>query len=713
MIDEDIPSDLICPECSNIKIFGINFEKEGADKLGDIIQFYSCCIYNHGTNNKGIEKISFDKLFSKNDDNRIKYEINIKCENCMEKPIQYQCLKCKKSICSNCFEYHKSHNFYFCKDYISKTELEDIKKNFDKSKSTIKANLDLIEKQINIFDSQLNELKELYKKYKDINDKLIKLSEYIFDKYINLEKLQEPIYYPVYFNVKNTLLFNPYQINISEKDISIKSFTDKLNQKLSTGFHFLIKQSILSYCLFDYDKLEKEINNCYPLDIEQFNKKEFLYHAIKYYNKDRIILVDYASKDDSDSEKDNKEQNSGNSGTLIYNIKNNSIEASIKEYPDNIFCNKEYNLLVLEDDLTLSIINTVNFNVITKISANHTIKKSPKETEHNIWRSSYRKEEDEESEDSEDGEKEFLDVKILSEKYIVVIFDGNIKYLGEEYGDFYSTDGLEVINVKYPCYKNNRYNDYINFILYEKKDNEFVPKKVIPLIKKEITVNEVSYITGKHCEYAYQDIYCEFYFDSIVSISTKELIISFKSRIKLEREHDYYFINDRFYKNETVYYLLDCQNHNVIDDKICSTKEKSFLIKNEEDNNFYFFYDKSENGAEKLKNFFIESQLNFTPVKVNESNKLDIRNIVARKNIVIGWKNNYIYLGLIYNGVLEIIQNVSTKSDEKIKYVSLFHRCLFYNDRESYEKNQNEENTYIEEVLFKSNKKYLNNYDED
>ena len=126
-----------------------------------------------------------------------------------------------------------------------------------------------------------------------------------------------------------------------------------------------------------------------------------------------------------------------------------------------------------------------------------------------------------------------------------------------------------------------------------------------------------------------------------------------------------------------------------------------------------FIYDKSENGAEKLKNFFIESQLNFTPVKVNESNKLDIRNIVARKNIVIGWKNNYIYLGLIYNGVLEIIQNVSTKSDEKIKYVSLFHRCLFYNDRESYEKNQNEENTYIEEVLFKSNKKYLNNYDED
>ena len=698
MEDDYIPSNLICSECSNMKIFGINFEKEGEEKLGDIIKFYSFCIFNHGTNNKGIEKISFDKLFSKDDDIQMKSEINLKCENCTEKPIQYHCLKCKRNICSNCFEYHKSHNFYFYKDYISKTELEDIKKNFDKSKVTIKVNLNLIEKQINKFDLQLNELKELYKKYKDINDKLIKLSEYIFDKYVNLEKFQEPIYYPIYFNVKNTLLFNPYKINISEDNISIKSFTENLNQKLSTGFHFLIKQSVLSDNLFDYDKLEKEINNCYPLDIQKINKKELLYGIIKYYNKDRIILVDYGSKKYSDSEKDNKEDISG---TLIYNLKNNTIETSIKEYPDDIYCNKEYNLLVLENDLILNIINTVNFNVITKISANHKIKKSPKKNEY------------EDDEESEDEKKEFLDVQILSENYIAVIFDGNIKYLGEEYGNFYSTYGLKVINVKNSCYENDRYNDYINFILYEKKNNEFYPKKVIPLIKKEITVNEVSYITGKHCEYAYPDIYCEFYFDSIISISTKELIVSFKSRIKLEREDTYYFINDRFYKNETIYYLLDCQNNNAIDCKICSTKEKSFLIKNKEDNNFYFFYDKSDNGAEKLKKFFIHNKLNFTLVKVNESNKLDIRNIVTRKNIVIGWKNNYIYLGLIYNGVLEIIQNVTTNSDEKIKYVSLFHRCIFYNNRTSYEKNQKEENTYIDEVLYKRNKKYSKYYDED
>ena len=189
----------------------------------------------------------------------------------------------------------------------------------------------------------------------------------------------------------------------------------------------------------------------------------------------------------------------------------------------------------------------------------------------------------------------------------------------------------------------------------------------------------------------------------------KMIDIMIKSRIKLEREDAYYFINDRLYKNETIYYLLDCENNKVIDGKICSTKEKSFLIKNKEDNNFYFFYDKSDNDAEKLKKFFIHNKLNFTLVKVNESNKLDIRNIVTRKNIVIGWKNNYIYLGLIYNGVLEIIQNVTTNSDEKIKYVSLFHRCIFYNNRASYEKNQKEENSYIEQVLFKRNK---NHYDE-
>ena len=103
MEDDHIPSNLICDECSNMKIFGINFEKEGEEKLEDIIKFYSFCIFNHDTNNKGIEKMSFDKLFSKDDDIQMKSEINLKCENCTEKPIQYHCLKCKRNICSNCF----------------------------------------------------------------------------------------------------------------------------------------------------------------------------------------------------------------------------------------------------------------------------------------------------------------------------------------------------------------------------------------------------------------------------------------------------------------------------------------------------------------------------------------------------------------------------------------------------------------------------------
>ena len=57
--------------------------------------------------------------------------------------------------------------------------------------------------------------------------------------------------------------------------------------------------------------------------------------------------------------------------------------------------------------------------------------------------------------------------------------------------------------------------------------------------------------------------------------------------------------------------------------------------------------------------------------------------------------------------------NVTTNSDEKIKYVSLFHRCIFYNNSPSYEKNQKEENTYIEEALYKRRKNYSSYYAHD
>ena len=117
-----------------------------------------------------------------------------------------------------------------------------------------------------------------------------------------------------------------------------------------------------------------------------------------------------------------------------------------------------------------------------------------------------------------------------------------------------------------------------------------------------------------------------------------------------------------------------------------------------------------------MKNNYFNKINDFYTVKVDDVNKIQRNNIVARKNIIIGWNKNYIYLGLIYNGALEIIQNLNTNDEEKIKYVSLFHGSIFYNDNNYYSSDNNnvEEKDIIEEVLYKKNKNpYSNKDDED
>ena len=106
--------------------------------------------------------------------------------------------------------------------------------------------MNLINNKIKEFESQLEELKVLYEKYKDINDKLYKFCDYILQQYIDLSQSQEDIYYPIYFNVKNILLFNPKQINLPNNDISISSFTNILNEKLISGYYFFITNSNFS-----------------------------------------------------------------------------------------------------------------------------------------------------------------------------------------------------------------------------------------------------------------------------------------------------------------------------------------------------------------------------------------------------------------------------------------------------------------------------------
>ena len=138
MSDPDFYSNLICSQCSNIKMLGINFENKNP-YLKDNTHIYSYCIYNHLKNSNLIDNISLDNLFiSSTSNNDMICELDIKCDYCKEDKIKYHCLECKRSVCKNCFQYHKTHNFYNNENYISDSELEKIKTDFDKSKNVVK-----------------------------------------------------------------------------------------------------------------------------------------------------------------------------------------------------------------------------------------------------------------------------------------------------------------------------------------------------------------------------------------------------------------------------------------------------------------------------------------------------------------------------------------------------------------------------------------------
>ena len=107
--------------------------------------------------------------------------------------IEYFCLDCKRNICNKCFYYHKSHKYYYNKKYISEEEFNKINNNLEISKKNIEKNMKLINEKINKNELELNELKLLYEKYKNINDKLNKFCNYIFKLYKDLYKNKKDI----------------------------------------------------------------------------------------------------------------------------------------------------------------------------------------------------------------------------------------------------------------------------------------------------------------------------------------------------------------------------------------------------------------------------------------------------------------------------------------------------------------------------------------
>ena len=693
-IKRGLPPNINCPYCSSIPLIGLNFLYENKN-LSEVCELYSYCIFNHGNKKKESYKNKLDNIFNKNTKKIIQDKNNLKCEFCKKNDIKYHCIDCQRNICKDCFTHHKKHKYYYNKEYISEKELNEIKINFEKSQKNIKKNLNLINNKIKEFESQLEELKVLYEKYKDINDKLYKFCDYILQQYIDLSQSQEDIYYPIYFNVKNILLFNPKQINLPNNDISISSFTNILNEKLISGYYFFITNSNFSDDITNYYEKTDKIN--YDLiDLNEFNKKEIEYEKMIPFIQNKIIGI-----------KNIKEKD--NTYLDIYNIKYKNIETKLNlKPPKKIFYNQEYNILILLSSHTLYILNPKNFSIIQEFSATHEIKnKKSKNKTSSLWGERVAHDEKE-----NEGDGKFIHVEIFSKNSFAIIFNGDIRRLGEEYGHFFSTDGLKVINSVYKCYYNNKFKDYYHLIIYEKEKDIFVPKKFIVLLRNQINTNEVDTVIGKYDEVYDEDLpYCVFIFDSMIKIKEDEYIFVFNCKIVADRDQDYFYIKDKDYKNENIFYRLNIKKDTKIKEKIFSISGKSCLFKNEKYDKVYLLYEESESEVfnKNKEKIFKNAENKLFGIKINKDQNTS--NLIIEKNSLIGWDRENMYFGKIFGDKLEIIDTIKMEKNFAIKFASIEEKNIFYHKEENPNKDESEES---EEYQYAGNdKKENSNEDSD
>ena len=199
----------------------------------------------------------------------------------------------------------------------------------------------------------------------------------------------------------------------------------------------------------------------------------------------------------------------------------------------------------------------------------------------------------------------------------------------------------------------------------------------IPLLRNQINEDEVEYVTGKHFEIEDAGPYCKFNFNSMIKIKDDEYIFSFQSKIVTDRDQDYYYITDKIYKNEYIYYNLNIKTDNKIKNKIISTGKKSTLFKNEQEK-FYFLCDKSEENNDKLKSFFDINKIKLNIYKFTTEE--EVSNFFVKNNSVIGWDKHLIYVSKAFNDNLEIIDKVNFEK-QNIKFISLENNCIFYNNK--------------------------------
>ena len=634
------PTKIYCNECQNIPLIGVEFINK-CNKLSDIIKVHSYCIYNHS---KIKDKCEFllDDIFINY--NIKKNHIENKCNNCTKNIFEYLCLECKRNICEECVQFHKGHNVYINKNYLlNEKDIKDIKTNLENSKKVILENISSIQRQIELYKTQLKELESVLDNYKDINIKLISLSNFIINEYEEKYKSRNGILYPIYFNIKNVLNFNHQKLEIkNDKDLPISLYTEELLAKIKMGSYFLIKDSNISKEIADYNN--KDIINYNLIDIEKFQEKKLNISKLLFLDKNRIMCI-----------------NEEKSSLEIYNLLSNKIESSIRL---NMIGNssriiKKYNTIVVMTDTQIYFLNSKGLSFIQVIKLRDKVIEEINESDnkYTFWKR-------EQNDNDVDIYHKFIYIEYLSEKTLGIIYEGDLRYLDDidklnKYIKFKTRNTLECLD--FINYKNGVFTsledseDFSFMLLYNKKGNFFELSKIIALAKRIIYVSEVSYISGKHWEYEEKDPYYKFYFDSLNQYSEKKWIISFKCRVKSKRNLYYFYVNDKEFTNETIYYILDIDDYTITRKKLCSSKEDSSLIKKE--NKFYFFFNESQECSDIMK--IALKKYDFIGVKTNV---LDFRQIHIENDIVLGWNKSDIYYGKIYhypNYKLEIIKKIS------------------------------------------------------
>jgi len=359
ILDDLLEKNIICNKCLNIPFLGIEILNESKN-ISDIIKLHSFCLF-HKNRNK-VNEVLLNNIYKGKEKNKNEKNIKINCENCKKHKNKYLCLNCKRIICKKCFNYHKSHKVYENNKYlISKADLVKIEDKFKNAKTNLNKNLIFIKCKIDYFKSQLQKLENLYKDYKDINDKLIGLTNFIFEKYKKGLISGKSIFYPIYFNIKNVLNFNCQLFDIKDEDISINSFTNYFLDRIKSGSLFLLSASQFNKNLNDYTN--EKLVQLNTLKLNEFKKIKIKYSKI-IIMEDKTKLIGFKN---------------GTNVLEVFNIQNKSVETSImldtKISGFNIFYKD--NIILLMTDLRIYIFNAKTISIIQQIN----IKKNCKLTE--------------------------------------------------------------------------------------------------------------------------------------------------------------------------------------------------------------------------------------------------------------------------------------------------------------------------------------------